>query len=256
MLLVPPGLDRGTEPDRRTAVRGLLGGALAPGMVLWLAIAGFGLLLVGPFKGWDHFESALNRSLQDTRTRTWDSVTALWSHVGNTEIIIRVCVVAVAVVWWRRRRWWFAVIPAIAISMQATIFITVSAAIGRSRPDVPHLDPAPPTSSYPSGHVGASVALYTSLAIMATTIERTWLRRTVIDVCSVIPSSSRTRGCTGHAPSQRRHRGRHQRTGLCRARRRLPDPPAQRDHRDRWSARQWRQTWPKRMTLKTSTGRR
>ena len=187
MLLAPPGLDRGTGPDRRTAVRGLLGGALAPGMVLWLAIAGFGLLLVGPFKGWDHSESDLNRSLQDTRSQRWDSVTALWSHVGNTEIIIGVCIVVVAVVWWRTRRWWFAVIPAIAISLQATIFVTVSAAIGRSRPDVPHLDPAPPTSSYPSGHVGASVALYTSLAIMATSIERTWLRRAVIGVCSVIP---------------------------------------------------------------------
>ena len=77
--------------------------------------------------------------------------------------------------------------PAIAISLQATIFVTVSAVIGRPRPDVPHLDPAPPTSSYPSGHVGASAALYTSLAIMATTIEPTWLRRTVIGVCSVIP---------------------------------------------------------------------
>ena len=187
MLLVPPGLDRRSGPDRRTAVRGLLRGALAPGIVLWLAIAGFGLLLTGPFKGWDHSESDLNRSLQDTRNRTWDSVTALWSHVGNTEIIIGVCAVAVAVVWWRTRRWWFAVIPAIAISLQATIFVTAAAVIGRPRPDVPHLDPAPPTSSYPSGHVGASVALYTSLAIMATTIERTWLRRTVIGVCSVIP---------------------------------------------------------------------
>ena len=166
-------------------------------MVLWLAIAGIGLLLTGPFKVWDRTESALNRSLQDTRSQTWDSVTAPWSHVGNTEIIIGVCVVAVAVVWWRTRRWWFAVIPAMAISLQATIFVTASAALGRPRPDVPHLDPAPPTSSYPSGHVGASVALYTSLAIMATSIERTWLRRAVIGVCSVIPSSWRTRGCIG-----------------------------------------------------------
>ena len=52
-----------------------------------------------------------------------------------------------------------------------------------------HIKMMPPktTSSYPSGHVGASVALYSSLAIMATTIERAWLRRTVIGVCSVIP---------------------------------------------------------------------
>lgn len=187
MLLVPPGLDRRSGPGGQTALRGLLRGALAPGIVLWLAIAGFGLLLTGPFQGWDRSESDLNRTLQDTRTGTWDSVTALWSHVGNTEIIIGVCAVVVAVLWWRTRRWWFAVIPAIAISLQATIFVTVSGVVGRPRPGVPHLDPAPPTSSYPSGHVGASVALYASLAIMATTIHRTWLRRTVIGVCSVIP---------------------------------------------------------------------
>jgi len=156
-------------------------------MVLWLAIAGFGLLLTGPLTGWDRSESVLNRSLQDTRGRTWDTVTALWSHVGNTEIIIGVCVVAVAMVWWRTRRWWFALIPALAISLQAAIFVTVSTVIGRARPDVPHLDPAPPTSSYPSGHVGASVALYGSLAIMASTIERPWLRRTLIGLCSAIP---------------------------------------------------------------------
>src|SRR5450759_2217537 len=187
MLLVPPHLTRHTGPDRRTAIRGLILRALVPGLVLWLAIAGFGELLTGPLKGWNRSESDLNRSLQDIRDRTWDSVTALWSEVGNTEIIIGVCIVAVVVLWWRTRRWWFAVIPAIAISLQATIFVTVSTVIGRARPDVPHLDPAPPTSSYPSGHVGASVALYSSLAIMATTIKRAWLRRTVIGVCSVIP---------------------------------------------------------------------
>jgi membrane-associated phospholipid phosphatase len=187
MFLVPPDLARRTGPDWRTAVRNLLLHALAPGIVLWLAIAAFGQALTGPLIGWNRSESALNRSLQGTRDRTWDSVTALWSHVGNTEIIIGVSAVAVALVWWRTRRWWFAVIPAIAVSLQASIFVAATLVTGRPRPDVPHLDPAPPTSSYPSGHVGASVALYASLAIMATTIERTWLRRTVIAVCTVIP---------------------------------------------------------------------
>jgi len=168
-------------------VRDVLLIAIAPGIALWVAISAFGKLFVGPFKSWNRSESDLNRSLQGTRTQTWDSITAIWSHIGNTEIIIGVALVAVALVYWRTRRWWFAAIPAIAISLQTAIFVAATLVTGRPRPDVPHLDPAPPTSSYPSGHVGASVALYTSFAIMATTIERTWLRRTVIAVCSLIP---------------------------------------------------------------------
>ena len=193
MLLVPPELARRTGPGWRTALRGLLLRALVPAVALWAVISAFGQLLTGPLVGWNHSESALNRSLQGTRDRavspgmTWDSVTGIWSHVGNTEIVIGVTLVAVAVVWWRTRRWWFAVIPAIAISLQASIFVAATLVTGRPRPEVPHLDPAPPTSSYPSGHVGATMALYASFVIMATTIERTWLRRAVIGVCSIIP---------------------------------------------------------------------
>ena len=187
MLLVPPDLARPTGPRRRAAIRGILLGALVPGLLLWLAIAALGQLLTGPLVGWARSESAFNRSLQGTRNSAWDAFTAFWSHVGNTEIIIGVTLVVVALVWWRTQRWWFAVIPAIAISLQATIFVAATLVTARPRPDVPHLDPAPPTSSFPSGHVGASTALYVSLAIMATTIERTWLRRAVIGLCSVVP---------------------------------------------------------------------
>jgi hypothetical protein len=71
--------------------------------------------------------------------------------------------VVVSLVWWRTRRWWFAVIPALALSLQAAIFVAATDVTSRPRPDVSHLDPAPPTSSYPSGHVGASVTLYARL---------------------------------------------------------------------------------------------
>ena len=30
----------------------------------------------------------------------------VWSHIGNTEIVIGVCVVMVALIWWRTKQWW------------------------------------------------------------------------------------------------------------------------------------------------------
>jgi len=69
VLLIPPDLDRRTGPARGTAILGILLGALAPGILLWLAIAAIGRLLTGPLIGWNRSESALNRLLQDTRVR-------------------------------------------------------------------------------------------------------------------------------------------------------------------------------------------
>jgi membrane-associated phospholipid phosphatase len=181
-------LDGSSRPSAAEAVRGLLLRAIVPGIVVWLAIVGFGELLHGPLKPLDHTESGLNADLARDRTSRWNTVTMIWSHIGNTEIVIGVCVLAVAILWWRTRQWWVAIVPAIAISLQATIFVIATTVVGRPRPEVPKLDPAPPTSSYPSGHVGASTALYLSLALIAANrIERPWLRRLVVLVCAVIP---------------------------------------------------------------------
>ena len=115
-------------------------------------------------------------------------ITDVWSRVGNTEIIIATCVVVTAVLLWRTRDWRFSAVPAIAISMQATIFVIAAHTVGRIRPPVLPEDPSPPTSSYPSGHVGAATALYTSFALLAAErIERDWLRRTVIGLCVLMP---------------------------------------------------------------------
>ena len=57
------------------------------------------------------------------------------------------------------------------------MFLLTTMAIDRERPDVEKLDQSPPTSSFPSGHTGASSALYFGLAIIcATQFERRWLR--------------------------------------------------------------------------------
>lgn len=178
------------DDPTRPSVVGWLGDlarrAIVPALGLFAAIVALGKVIVGPLNSIPA-EDDINRSIQAGRTPLWDSITAVWSHIGNTEIVIGVCVLAVAALWWRTKQWWYAVIPAIAISLQASVFVAATAVTGRQRPLVDHLDPAPPTSSYPSGHMGASTALYVTFAMMAQRIRHTWLRRTLTLVFLLVP---------------------------------------------------------------------
>jgi undecaprenyl-diphosphatase len=151
-------------------------------------IVGIGLLITGPLSAIDRREDSVAAAFNRNRTDLWDGITDVWSRVGNTEIVIATCVVVTAVLLWRTRDWRFSAVPAIAISLQATIFVLATHTVGRLRPPVLPEDPSPPTSSYPSGHVGAATALYTSFALMAAErIERDWLRRFVIALCVILP---------------------------------------------------------------------
>ncbi|WP_106210631.1 phosphatase PAP2 family protein [Kineococcus rhizosphaerae] len=167
--------------------RDLLVRAVAPGVVLWGLIAGFGLALTGPLAGLSHAEEAVNDELAADRTPGWNTVTLVWSHLGNTETVIGVCLVVAGLLLWRTRDWRLAAVPAIAIALQAVIFATVSSLVGRDRPSVAKLDVSPPTTSYPSGHTGASTALYVAFALVALQVHRTWLRRLTVIACLLVP---------------------------------------------------------------------
>jgi PAP2 superfamily len=168
-------------------LRDLLTRAVAPGIVLFGVIVGIGLLLTGPLTSVDRAEDGITDAFNRNRTDFWDPVSWVCSRFGNTESVIAVCLVVVVVLWWRTRDWRWSVVPLIAISLQATIFLFASLAVGRQRPPALPMDASPPTSSYPSGHTGAAAALYLSLLMMAQRIERPWLRRSVSTACAVIP---------------------------------------------------------------------
>jgi membrane-associated phospholipid phosphatase len=185
-------VDRYTQdqsaPRFGAALRDAFVRAALPGVLVWVAIVGFGLMLKGPLAGLSAREESVSTSLAKSRTTAWDTITFWWSHIGNTEIIIAVCFIVVALVWWRTRQWWFAAVPAIAIALQATIFVLAAWVVARPRPHVQPLDPAPPTSSYPSGHVGAATALYLTFALMAATrIQRPALRWLALIVSIAAP---------------------------------------------------------------------
>lgn len=173
--------------QRTHPARTLLLGVAVPALGLWLVILGFGLALTGPLAPAAQSENSINTEVAAGRTDTWNSITFFWSHIGNTEIVIGTCLLVSALVFWGTREWRFAIIPPFALLTEAVVFGTVSVLVGRPRPPVSELDLAPPTTSYPSGHVGGTTAVYLAFALMALRIQRAWLRRLTVLVCVVVP---------------------------------------------------------------------
>jgi membrane-associated phospholipid phosphatase len=166
---------------RDAAVRGLGLAAL-----WWLVVISVGFLIHGPLNDLQQ-ESVVNEWFVEQRTATLDTVTWYASRLGDTFVVIGIALVAMSVLWWRTRQWWLAVVPGLAAGLQSLVFLCTTLLVGRERPEVEMLDDAPPTSSYPSGHTGASTALYVTFALLAQRIRRPWLRTLVTVLVLAVP---------------------------------------------------------------------
>jgi undecaprenyl-diphosphatase len=60
-----------------------------------------------------------------------------------------------------------------ALTLESSVSLSSSIVVNRARPNVPRLDAAPPTASFPSGHTAAAIVLFVSLAIVITSHVRT-----------------------------------------------------------------------------------
>ncbi|NUR24502.1 MAG: phosphatase PAP2 family protein [Catenulispora sp.] len=150
---------------RGTGIRLVLGWA-----AIFAALATVGWLVTGPLAHvWPlSVEDGVNRTLAAHRTGFWNSFSAFFSSLANTPSAIALSVVAFAAIRVLTGRWPEAVFVAVALLCEVTIFLLTTLVIERGRPAVPHLDlTAPPTSSFPSGHVAAAVVLYTAVALVA-----------------------------------------------------------------------------------------
>jgi membrane-associated phospholipid phosphatase len=78
---------------------------------------------------------------------------------------------------------------AVALAGEITLFLTVTAVVDRQRPEVPQLNPnLPPTSSFPSGHVAATVVLWTAAALLAFALVHRWWRWVVLGLAVAVPA--------------------------------------------------------------------
>lgn len=147
----------------REALR-LLGGMVA--LTLLLLAIGFALTRWSALAGVRQWDVDVAEWWVGIRTPTLDGLTDLGSSLSDTPVAIAVTVVAFGLLRLLTGRWTASWIVLAAIGGELLYFLALTSGVGRERPDVPQLDAAPPTSSYPSGHTGAAVALYVCLAVI------------------------------------------------------------------------------------------
>ena len=147
-------------------------------LVLTIVLAGIGLFLTevlvqGPVGRWDHAVSAW---FVEQRTSTLNELTAFGSRLGDTVTVIVVASVAVVVLA-IRRHWAHIGFLVGALVIEVTTFVATAFIVERPRPDVPHLDAVPPTSSFPSGHAAAAIVLYVGLALIISSLVQSRIVR-------------------------------------------------------------------------------
>jgi undecaprenyl-diphosphatase len=121
------------------------------------------------------------------RTPTLTTLSDVGSTIGATPTIIAMACVIVVLILALARLWRPAVFVVIALIGEVVMFVAVVAIINRSRPDVPRLDPHLPTSSYPSGHLAATICLYGSATILVMASTRRWWRWLAVALAVLAP---------------------------------------------------------------------
>ncbi|MFJ5228551.1 phosphatase PAP2 family protein [Kitasatospora sp. NPDC088391] len=125
-----------------------------------------GMLITDPPAGWwDPGENGATSWLAAHRTPALTAASDWFSALAFTPAIVTVTALAAAVLLLLRRPRPAALLAG-AVALQAALFVTAAHLVDRARPDVDRLDGALPTSSFPSGHVGAATALYGGLGLL------------------------------------------------------------------------------------------
>lgn len=154
-------------------------------------MVGLGWLVTGPAAGhWPlSAEASIGRELAEGRDPATSGVTELFSVLAGTRAVIGTTLLCIVVLLLlpRAALRTEALFLGVSVAAQSAVFVVVTAFVDRPRPAVPQEDAAPPTSSFPSGHVGASLALYGALAVIAALRMRGPWRYAVTGTLLLIP---------------------------------------------------------------------
>ena len=164
----------------------LFGGAA----VVLLVMIGLGLLDVHllAHSSIGRADGSVDSTLARHRDHILNALTLGATDAASTLPVIVLAAIVVVTAGLVFRRWREPLFVVAVIVGEVTIFVITTLVVHRPRPNVVRLDHAPPTSSFPSGHTAASVALYGSIAALVLVFgARAAWRRVALTAAVVLP---------------------------------------------------------------------
>ena len=143
---------------------------------------------VWPSSAFGKWDAGVPGRLVEHRQQDGISESKIITMLSATPTIIVLTVLAAVAFRWLFGRWRESLVVIYAVVGETAVFTATTFFIDRPRPAVPHLDEAPPTSSFPSGHTAAAVCFYGSIAAIVIWNSRWWwITVLTVILCAAIP---------------------------------------------------------------------
>jgi membrane-associated phospholipid phosphatase len=163
--------------------------AISGYVAMCLLFAGIGLLVTHQLGALTRWDDDVVRSFAEHRTSALNDWTSYATKVADTFGILIVLVAATIVLLVFRHRW-EALFLVLALCLELATFLTVNTVVDRPRPAGPRLGSLPSTSSFPSGHTAAMIALYGGLAVVVNAELRARIVRIVAWVAALLAATA------------------------------------------------------------------
>lgn len=162
-------------------------GLVAAAAALWAFLLGLGMLITTVLTPVRDLDVAIIEGLVESRTEPLTVLAHIGDQIGNTPGIIAMVIIAATVAHALTRRWAPALVLVAAAAGETSIFLATQLAISRARPDVEQLAGEPATSSFPSGHVAATIVTYGCIALLVLAWSRGAVRVVAVAAAIVLP---------------------------------------------------------------------
>ncbi|WP_305782398.1 phosphatase PAP2 family protein [Symbioplanes lichenis] len=152
-----------------------------------LYLVGWTLTNVAAGTAFENADNGVVQWLQTFRTPTLDDISYGWSKAGDTHAITLVSLVFLPLALALWRRWRPVLFVVLALFGELSLFLSSAAAVGRPRPPYEQMDGQMPTSSFPSGHIAATMCLYAAIAVLCFPRVRAWWRWAFVALAVIMP---------------------------------------------------------------------